>query len=699
MKRTKSSSLLFEIGVEEIPSSYLVPAEASIRSKAPGLLSECGWQFDQLNVYSTPRRFVIHATNFRPLIFQEEEKLGPLKDQAYQDGRPTPALLGFLKSVNRKESDVFFKDSQRGSRVCVKVKKEKKPLRHFFEALPTCIEFPKLMRWERSRYSFARPIRWAFAYVDHKLETFKIADVVSGSHSFGHRFLAPTKLNVSSADFKIFSNLLLKHHVVLDARVRVARIRSFLKRVHNHDEELVQTVANLVEDPYPVQGVFAKKYLNLPVSVLETCMRKHQRIFACYDSPGRLTDRFVAVINGRRKDVKRIVGHYENVLTSRLEDAEFFFKEDRKTKLEAKVDRLKEMIFLGSLGSYLEKAKRLVAEVQYLSKEAEVPADVMSRASRSAYLAKADLTTHLVYEFPELQGKAGSEYAQLDGEDTNVAKGIYGHYLPVNLTEDYRELKKRLNFEGALVGLCDRMDLLVGASGLGIELNASQDPYALRRAAGGIVKILRVHPLRFSLANWIRAVRREYGNLFAKSDSDIALQLLPFFKERITYELQVKSGSREFEVLQGIFAAGFDQVIEVYEKFEHLSGEVNNQSFLKACKVMERTTNILKGVKGKVDDRVERALLQDPLEQRLFDLLGQEEASLNQLIRQKHYGAAVKRYGDVFYQPLHDFFDRVLVNVEDSKVRTNRQSLVKKINSLCASRIADLSYISNLQLP
>jgi glycyl-tRNA synthetase beta chain len=330
-----------------------------------------------------------------------------------------------------------------------------------------------------------------------------------------------------------------------------------------------------------------------------------------------------------------------------------------------------------------------------LGKDANVPSEVVNHARRAAHLAKADLTTHLVYEFPELQGFAGAEYAKLEGEIESVSKAISGHYLPANLSEDYQDLKKHLNLEGALVGLCDRLDLLVGATGLGIELSGSQDPYALRRAAGCIVKILRAHPMKFSLSKWIRVASEQFGKLISKPSEEIARQLIPIFKERIVFELGLKAGSKPYEVLQGIFASGFDFIREVYDKFEHLSKELKHESFTQACKVMERTGNIFKGVKEKVKDQIEPELFQEELEKALYRLVQAEEASIQKLVQGGEYGAAVKHYGHVFYQPVHDFFDRVLVNIEDLNVRANRQALVKKVNLLCKNEIADLSYVTN----
>ena len=424
-------------------------------------------------------------------------------------------------------------------------------------------------------------------------------------------------------------------------------------------------------------------------------MSKNQKIFACYNSAGKLTNQFLAVINGPRKKVAQIAKNYESVLTSRLEDAQFFFHEDQKTKLEAKVNKLKEMIFLGSLGSYLDKTKRVQNLVKILGQETGLPQDVVSRAERAAHLSKADLVTHLVYEFPELQGSAGAEYARLEKEPEEVAKAISGHYLPQNLAEDFKNLKQELNPEGALVAICDRTDLLVGAISLGVQLSGSQDPYALRRSAGGIVKIIRAHKFRFSLKNLINASCAQYGKLISKSAAEIEKPLTLFLKDRLIFELQLKGGTKSYELLEAILASGMDNLVEVYDKFEQLNNQLSSNSFIQACKVMERTGNILKGSKEKISDELNSSLFEDPFEKRLFEIYSQEENTIRSLVEEKKYQSVVNRYGDVFYKPVHEFFDKVLVNAEDSKIRSNRQALVKKINRLCFY-VADLSHMKSV---
>jgi len=692
MKKLKTSSLLFEIGVEEIPSGYFAGAEASIRTKAPELLADCGWQFDKLEIHTTPRRIVLCAENFRFLKVKEEEKLGPLKDQAYQNNQPTQALIGFLKSTGRSESDVFFKDSPRGARVCVKVKKKYQPLRYFFETLPLKIEFPKLMRWEKGRFTFTRPIRWTFAFVGNKEQKYKIADIKSSHFTYGRRFLSPKPIKVTNSNFAAFEKLLSKYHVILKTEERIKKIRGFLKGFHQSNEELIATVAHLVEDPYPVPGVFDKKYLKLPSAVLATCMSKNQKVFAGYDASGRLQNRFLAVINGRRKDTKTIAKHYESVLISRLEDAQFFYHEDTKTKLDSKLPKLKEMVFLGKLGSYFDKTKRLGMEVKFLGQAGAFDPNTVANAVTAADLAKADLTTHLVYEFPELQGLVGSVYAKEDGQSDQIAEAILGQYLPKSLSEDYNKLKKILTREGALVGLADRMDLLVGALGLGVELDSSQDPYGLRRAAGSIAKILRAHPFSVSLSSWIDFTVKTYGTNFSTWQGAHKQKLISFIKNRIVFELQLKAGTKEYDLLQGIFAAGFDDIANVYEKFNQLSKEINNPYFIRACKVAERTGNILKGVKDDVKE-IKPELFSEALEKDLFRIIEEQESAIWNLVTQGNYGASAKAFGEQFYEPVHQFFDQIMVNVPDEKVRMNRQALVKRINRILSDQVADLSQI------
>ncbi len=696
MKPQIKNSILFEIGAEEIPSGYFGPASASVLSQAAPLLAECGYLCEGTAVYTTPRRLVIEMRGLTSIAGSEEEKTGPSKAIAFQDGRPTVALEGFLKSTGKSIQDVYFKQTARGECVCVKIHKKFRPLRDFFETLPALIEFPKVMRWDETRYSFTRPIRWTFAFLGNRVQQYRIGGILSSDWTMGHRFLSNRKLKVRNSDIADFKALLARHHVMLDDSARADKIRSFLKRYRNTNEELIRTVSHLVEDPFPVVSRFPKEYLKLPPAVLETCMSKQLKVFSCYDASGKLDNRFLVIANGARRDSKVIAKNYERVLCARLKDAQFFFGEDTKTALASKVKKLKDMVFLGTLGSYRDKTLRLEKAVDFLGHAAGIDAAVIERSRRAAHLAKADLTTHLVYEFPELQGLAGAEYARHDKEPFEVSKAIAGHYLPGNLTQDFRELKKMMNPETILLALADRMDLLVGAIGIGIEVSGSQDPYALRRSAGGIAKILRAHPIPVSLKKWVEDAYQLFGGALKADVETVRRKVTDFLRDRIAGELQVRTGTREHELLCGIFASDCDDIGVVYQKFAALVKHVQDPVFETACKVLQRPYRILKGLDCNIADSVNADLFQDDLERKLYQLVLKHGPEISGLAGSGDYWQATRVYAGNFCETLHAFFDKVKVNAEDERIRSNRQSLMKQVFRIYTEQVADLSFITNL---
>ena len=705
MKQTKKlvKNLLFEIGTEEIPSDYFETASESINREAPLLLDECGHEFEKLEVFFTPRRLVLFISDVFKKEVTFEEKFGPSWEQCYQNNTPTPALVGFLKSVGKKENDLEWKKTPKGKRACVSIKKDVKPLRYFFETLPLKVEFPKLMRWD-SNFKFTRPIRWTFALVGKKLQEFKIGSLKSGKVTYGHRFFAKREIRVGFSDLNQYKKLLRKAHVILDIKERASVIRSFLTAAGNQDEALIHQVANLIEEPFPVWGVFKKEYLSLPQDVLSTCMRKHQKIFACYNSKGKLENRFLAVINGKRSDVKTIARNYENVLESRLGDARFFFHEDSKTKLEEKGAKLKELIFLGKLGSYLDKINRLrklaaqIAE-NIASRSAGFDQDypighIKTDADRTAALCKSDLMSHLVYEFPELQGIAGSEYALRDGENEWVSRGVKEHYYPMNLSQHYHDLQM-MSPPAVLVSIADRIDLLVGALGIGIEPSGSKDPYALRRAAGGIVKLIRTFSISFSIKALVSNAVQLYGFLLKVDPAAIEGKIKSLLKDRMIFELDLKSGTKPYEIFLAVFESRSDDLADVYGRFFELSKiyEKNRELFFQDCKIVERTSNILKGIKLE-QTKIEPSKFSTDYEKKLYELLERNADKISNWANEKNYAAASATYAE-FYNPIHDFFEKVLVNDENREIRANRQALMKKINELYTQKIADLSLVTN----
>lgn len=487
---------------------------------------------------------------------------------------------------------------------------------------------------------------------------------------------------------------------MLKLKERKAAVRQALeKKYHKNslDEELIHITAQLVEEPFLMEGSFSKSYLELPSEVLASCMKKNQKIFACYDPKGQLTSRFLAVLNGKRKNLAGIRAGYENVLDSRLKDARYFFEEDTEEPLEKKLPLLEQIVYLGKLGTMRQKTERLeqlAADFSALTGRADLK-DALQRAAR---LSKIDLMTRLVYEFPELQGIVGREYALASGEKEEVASAIGTQYLPKNLSEDFREVKKQMSPLGALFGILDRLDLLVGAFGTGLEPTGSQDPFALRRAGGAVVKIWRAFRFPFQLSEAIKKVQEKYPQSAGISKgADLENQLKKFFEERVTFELQVKAGTRESEILTAVFRSSFDNLADVYDRYEILTQLYENdpEAFIKTAKVVERTGNILKGV--KVTAGVDPSHFRENSERKLYQIFNEHSAEIVAFLEKKDYGRATFRFGEIFYQPVHDFFKEVMVNVEDPALRSSRQALVSQINRLYTDRLADLSLLSRLE--
>lgn len=699
-------SLLIEIGTEELPVEALDSLYAYAREAARNLLKKNRFDFKTIHFEATPRRIVFFVEEISPR--QREEKnllIGPAAEKAYDgEGKPTPALEGFLRVQKADLDEIKIHENARGKYVAIEKIQKGEPaaklLTRLIPELLVSVPFRKTMRWEPSGFRFPRPIRWVVALLGKSVLPVKLGGVKARRLSRGHRFLSKSEFSIPKADWQDYQKRLLKQNVLLSLEERKRTIQKTLEgkfRQREVDADLVHQTAQLVESPYLIEGKFSGSYRDLPEEVLATCMKKHQKIFACRDEKGNLKQRFVSVLNGRRSNLAGIRRDYENVLDSRLRDAQYFYDEDTREPLEKRVPRLKELVFIGKLGTVTERTERLGKLAKELS-AGTGHSDWQRDLERVALLAKADLVTHLVGEFPELQGVIGGKYALECGEAPAVAQAIGEQYLPKNLNEEAPRLSKKISPLGALFGIVDRIDLLVGAFGVRLDPTGSEDPYALRRAGGSLVKLVHAFGFSFSLSDLIRKSHSLYGNKLEVSEKELSPKLLDFLKTRMAFELQLKPGSRPYEILQGVVKADFDDLAGVFERFEVLSrlSEKQPQVFFQTSKVVERTGNILKGAKEKLDS-VDPALLQDPLEKELFEILKKSEPALAALSEKKDYEELTRSYGETFFEPLHRFFDHVMVNVEDAPVRRNRQALMKKINALFAVPVADLTLLTQVK--
>ena len=699
-------SALIEIGTEELPLDALEIFYTHAAGITENLLKKNRLTFGKIRTEATPRRLVFFIENLTS--GQGEEKsivTGPAHDKAFDAaGKPTPALEGFLRAHGAKLEKIKIQESPRGRYVAIEKVCKGEPTAKLLPRLVLEIlaglPFRKTMRWEKSGFRFPRPVQWVAALFGKKVISFSVAGVKTGRISAGHRFLAPKGFSVSRADWAEYEKRLRQRHVLLGREDREQWIRKELEkkfRQKNFDPDLIRETAGLVEEPFLLQGKFSGTYRDLPEEVLATCMKKHQKIFACRDEKGSLVNRFVAVLNGGRSGLAGVRRDFENVLESRLRDAQYFYDEDTKEPLEKKAARLGELVFIGKLGTVAERTERLrglVRELAGLSGRSEWEKNL----DRVAQLAKADLTTQMVGEFPELQGVVGREYAREAGEPSEVARAIGEQYLPKNLSEGHQVLAKRLSPMGALFGIADRIDLLTGAFGVRLEPTGSEDPYALRRAAGSAVKLIRAFSFRFSLAALIQKSRSLYQEKSELSFEELFPKLAEFFKARTAFELELKPGTQNYEILQGVMKSSFDDLADVFDRFEMLERLSMKQPkvFFKTSKVVERTGNILKGIKEPLSP-VDPGLFQDPLEKGLFEIIEKKEPGLRGFTEKKDYEGLTRAYGEIFFDPLHEFFDRVMVNVDHAPVRRNRQALMRRINRLYTEGVADLSLLTQVK--
>lgn len=696
-------NLIVEIGTEELPTDALNVVYSNLASKATETFQKNRLSFKQVLVQATPRRIAFYIEDLAPRQLDENLELsGPSVEKAYDgEGKPTQALLGFLKSKEADLRDLEVKDTPRGQFVVIrralKGKLTASVLPEVLAELFNSLTFPKNMRWEKSGFRFPRPIRWLVALLDKKILNFSFCGLKASDVSYGHRFLSPKSFKVLSADWTLYKKALAKAHVVLDLDDRKNLISEELQKKYKQahfDEELLHMSAQLVEEPFLLEGSFKKEYLELPKEVLASCMKKNQKIFACYGADGKLNGKFVAILNGARAKagLPRIREDYEGVLESRLKDARYFYKEDTKEKFETKLHLLEQVTYLGKLGNMRQKAERLekfALEFADFAGHAGLQADLQ----RAALLSKIDLMTHLVYEFPDLQGIVGREYSRESGEKKEVADAVGSQYLPKSLSGNYQDLKKEMNFLGAMLGVLDRLDHLVGAFGTGVQVSGSQDPYALRRAAGSIVKIIRAFNLHFSLNRILDQAIIFYGNLLTLKPEELKPKLTKFIEERVITELQVKPGTKDYEILLAVMKTSSDNLSDVFTRFEKLQSlfQKEPKPFLKAAKVVERTGNIIKG--AKIEGEIDQALLNEPSEKVLSNILSGKAWELEAI---QDPGKYTVRFGELFYDAVQEFFSQVMVNAEDTSIRKNRQILMKRINGLYTQKIADLSLLSSL---
>src|ERR1700689_5283645 len=685
---------LFEIGCEEIPAGMIVKACRELKALlekyfvANALLDE-GSAASSIETFGAPRRLTAIVKNVR--LKQEDvvrEITGPPKAVAYDAvGEPTRAAMSFAEKQGMAVSKLSIIMTPKGEYLAAKQEVLGKPAAQILAGvLPQVIQeisWPRSMYWTGlGKQRFIRPIRWIVALLDGKVVPFAFADVVSGAHTEGHRFLGSSKIALSGP--QDYEPKLKKNFVLCGPAARSKKIETEIAaitkkhavKVH-HDEHLLELVTYLNEYPSVIMGDFDPVYLALPDEILLTVMRDHQKYFGLESRDGELAPHFLAVIN-LPKDPKGLVraGH-ERVLRARFADAQFFWRTDQKIKLGDYLPKLAVVTYESRLESYGDKVARMRSLARWLAEQwfsgGVSQADVAG-SDRAAELAKCDLVTGMVGEFPELQGVVGGLYARAQGEPEDIAWAVYDHYQPMGLDDPLPR-----NLTGCAVALADKLDSLVACFAVGAVPTGSSDPFALRRAAQGIVKIILERKLPLSLSAAISAAGKALKENGPRMEANEAVekQVLDFVLERARYILRERRGFA-YDEINAAFAAGADDLVDAVDRVAAVKAIRHMKNFVPLAASFKRIRNILEKSAAGIDKSqlvVQADLLWEPAERALYNTAQQigGEATIKKKTRK--YREALEAISGL--RPAVDlFFDKVLVMVEDQNVRRNRVALL-----------------------
>jgi len=681
--------LLFEVGTEELPPSELGRARQHYLQEAKRLFAEARLEvLSGFSVYSTPRRLALMA---RRLAERQadlvREVIGPAKVVAYdKDGRPTRAAEGFARAQGVSVSDLLVTRTDRGEYLAARVQEGgRATVEVLLDLLPKVllsIPWRKQMRWDETDLRFVRPIRWMACLYGGEVVPVRMGSTVASNFTHGHRFLDPGPHRLLEAS--AYLAILREARVEPEVQLRRERIRKAVEQEAARegggpviDGSLLEAVADLVEWPTAITGGFPPEYLDLPREVIITPMQHHQRYFPI-ESPvdGTLLPRFVAISNMEVADPSVIRSGYERVLKARLADAAFYFRQDLAITLEDRLPRLEQVVYQERLGTLAQKARRLAALGRWVAES--VQPELLDVVERAALLAKVDLVTGMVREFPELEGIMGGEYARRGGEPESVARAMQEHYLP-------RFAGDRLpqSLAGAIVSVADRMDAVVGCLGVGVIPTGSEDPYGLRRRAAGAVMILMDFPIRVSLAALVDQTVEGLDLALTESKTATRDRSIEFLRGRLATGLQERGIPAD--VVEAVLASGFDDPAAALKRAHAVTAFRARPDFESLLIAFKRVVNILPaGFSGTVDP----GRFQDPAERALFEALAGRRGRIEEALAREAYETALEEIAAL--RPWVDqFFTAVLVMAEDRALQQNRLALLAEIARLLLP-VADL---------
>ena len=687
-----TQDFLVELGTEELPPKALKPlSDAFTRGIAKGL-EEAGVEFGKVEAFAAPRRLAVRIRDLADAQPDKAvEKRGPAVKAAFDDaGNPTRALTGFATSLGITPDQLDTLETDKGAWVVYRTVEEGKPT---VELLPELVDqslsalpIPKRMRWGAHRTEFVRPVHWLIMLFGNKVIDTPIMNLKPGNKTRGHRFHCPKELIVPTpSDYEVV--LKQEGYVLADFAERREQIRAGVNRLAETeaqgraviDEDLLDEVTALNEWPVPLMGRFEERFLEVPAEALISSMKEHQKYFHVVASDGEMLPLFITVANIDSKDPIQVISGNEKVIRPRLSDAAFFYETDRKSKLEDRIEALKPIVFQDKLGSIYDKSVRVAALAE---KIADAIHSDPALAKRAAMLAKTDLVTEMVLEFTDLQGIMGQYYAAHDSEHEDVAKALNEQYMPRFAGDDLPT-----TLTGCAVAIADRIDSLVGLFGINQPPSGTRDPFGLRRASLGVLRIIIERELPLDLQTVCQWAE---DNFTVLTEDNTASTVVDYMLERFRayYDEQGISA----EVFLAVHARrptrplDFDRRVKAVEAFRQLP---EAQALAGANK---RVSNILNKQGGdSIGEAVDNSLLQDTAEKALAQQIEEQAQTVRPMFEQGDYAAALSSLARL-RQPVDTFFDEVMVMAEDEAIRNNRLALLNRLRNLFL-RVADISLL------
>jgi glycyl-tRNA synthetase beta chain len=691
--------LIFEIGTEEIPARFMEDAIRDLRDVTERELKENLLNCNDISTYGTPRRLILSVTNLSDIQTDRLiEVVGPPKRIAFdKDGKPTKAAIGFAHAQGVGVTDLVISDGEKGESVAVRrtVKGEKteKILKHLLPKIIKTVPFKKSMRWGEGDESFVRPIRWILSVYGGRLIKFRLDDLASGSKTKGHRFMFKNPFRVH--DWNQYSSELRKRFIVFDQEERKRIIQEGIEvkareigGIAADDKELLETISHLVEYPTVLRGSFDRDFLKLPTEVLISVMKNQQKYVPVVTTgidDQTLLPYFIFVSGTPVKNEEVVIKGNERVIRARFQDGRFFFEEDLKTPLSSRLEKLKDMVFLSGLGTYYDKSVRMEEFVAQIGNSLGFQ-NTINDVKRAARISKTDLTTEMVFEFPELQGIMGKYYALRSGENYEVAEAIEEQYMPVA-----REATLPASKYGSILSIADKVDNITANFITGRVPTGTSDPFALRRQAIGIINIILYQEFHLSLKgiydlslNLFR--NQEKTKNTSKIDENLH-EIVEFMVERFR-NLMLSEGNPN-DVVDSVISSECDDLVDTKYKIQALSEFRKEPDFNSLAVAFKRVFNI---VKNQPRDSFNSKRLIEPAEKFLFrsysNIMVDVEKSLTD---GKYIDAIVKMRG--LKEPIDKFFDEVLVMDKDEEIRRNRISMLWGIRDLFF-KLADFSKIN-----